>query len=156
MREHSIVETRSLTSANEIDQLLPLIMKLSEFHNTLNPNFANFYPLTPVEEIIALIKNGLEDGTIKVWATFINQELCAFCQTTQKNGVGKIDRLFVAEKARKKGLASHLLKLALEVLEKQNLQRIEITVVQGNENAKQLYEKFGFRERTFLMTKVEE
>ncbi len=62
--------------------------------------------------------------------------------------------LYVVPEHRRKGVGSALLEKALNLLEEEGAECVELSVWVGNEAARRLYEKFGFEEYVIRMRKV--
>lgn len=69
--------------------------------------------------------------------------LCTFYNNGAAN-VMIIDSLFVKEEARGKGLATKIIKKAIVLAKKRNIDSIELVVNNDNLIAKHLYKKTGF------------
>ena len=64
-----------------------------------------------------------------------------------------IDGLYIEEAYRRKGYAKELLEYALNLLDKENPDFIDINVLYANEKARNLYKSLGFKEFKITMRK---
>jgi ribosomal protein S18 acetylase RimI-like enzyme len=82
-----------------------------------------------------------ENGTIIGFATLVIYSL----PTTGK--VGKIEDVIVDEKFRGQGYGRKLIEELLNIAKKNNLKKIQLTSSPRREIARELYKKFGFKEK---------
>lgn len=64
-----------------------------------------------------------------------------------------IDGLYIEEANRRKGYAKELLEYALNLLDKENYDFIDINVLYANEKARNLYKSLGFKDFKIIMRK---
>ena len=73
-----------------------------------------------------------------------------FCKVDMENGKGKLDYLMVMPEYRGKELGKQLMDWAMVQFHENNIRRIEVKVVDGND-AIHLYEKYGFKMNAHLL-----
>jgi GNAT superfamily N-acetyltransferase len=74
-----------------------------------------------------------------------NNNLIGFYEILIDNGVGEVDSIGVVPEYQGKGYGLKILKKAVEVLKKQSVDEIKLIVVSTNENAYNMYKKYGFK-----------
>ncbi len=68
---------------------------------------------------------------------------------------GNIGLFYVKEGHRGRGVGSELIKQVLRWFEERGLERVQVIGYHSNNNAKEFYREFGFREMHFFMVKKE-
>lgn len=76
----------------------------------------------------------------------LNNEIIAFISYKILYERAELDYIFVKENMRKKGIASELIKDMIDDCRLNKVESIDLEVNSLNKNARNLYEKFGFKE----------
>lgn len=123
--------------------------KLAKHHNKVSQYFKGEYPALSFDERMEEIKKEIAKGTeyrfeaLKETGT---GNVVGFQILSFKNGIGKIEYLFIEENFRGQGLGEKLAKSAISWFRESKAERIALIVIYGNEAA-QFYERLGFRPR---------
>jgi GNAT superfamily N-acetyltransferase len=77
--------------------------------------------------------------------------IVGFCKIDTDGSTGVLEYLVVLDQERGKGYGTALMDWALSTFRNLGINKIDVKVVYGND-AVRLYEKYGFRERSVIMT----
>lgn len=130
----------------------PLWVKLNSHHRTLSTHFSHkFEHFTFEKRKQAFLKEDC-DVNINLIVDKTNNAYVGYCICTMnQEKQGEIDSLFIEKEYRKYGLGAQLMNRSLTWLENQQAQTIIIGVCEGNENALDFYQKFGFYKRSYIL-----
>ena len=78
-------------------------------------------------------------------------EVTGFCKINIENTAGVLEYLVVLDRERGKGYGAALMNWALGRFRDSEVKTIDVKVVYGND-AIHLYKKYGFRERSVILT----
>lgn len=90
------------------------------------------------------LKDELSNEGARFFAAVENGEVLGYIGCILVCGEGSITNVAVRKKARRKGIASQLLKALIEALKKEGAESVFLEVRVSNDAAQKLYEKFGF------------
>jgi len=141
------IEVIKLDNA-EIDKISDLWRELNSLHYELSANFKSHFAAMDFEKRKESIQLNQK---LAVFAAPQAGEYVGYCICSVNNLVGEIDSLFVKERSRSSGLGSALTRTALQWLNENNCEKINISVAEGNRQVLSFYEKFGFRHRFYVM-----
>ncbi|MEG0308466.1 MAG: GNAT family N-acetyltransferase [Clostridium sp.] len=144
--------TKQIT-LEEIGILEKPLDKLHEYHNSKSKYFSGSFPVVTFEERVEGYRKNSKVGEYRI-ELLINEEvsdIIGFCIGYSKKTIGNIEVLFVDEKYRRNGLGERLMSSAMDWFEELGINKVELTVVYGND-AISFYEKLGFKPRTITMT----
>jgi len=147
--DNTIIESLNHT---ETGNILPLLEFLAEHHNKVSTNFSGMYPLKPLEQVICEISQAVKNGYSKVDVVKKNNHIIGFSQYTIENNAGELKFLVVLPEHKNQGYGKLLIERALKYFEEQQVKRIDIRVLYGNDDAKRFYEKYGFKVASQIMS----
>ena len=151
IKENIVIEDLNHT---ETKSLIPILKSLADHHNKTSINFKGIYPQKSFEELISEISENIKDGYSKVNVARKNDEVIGFCQYSMDKTVGNFNFLVILPEYRNLGYGSILMDKALKYFETQQVKKIEIKIVYGNDEAIRFYEKYGFKIKTQTMTLI--
>lgn len=140
---------------NEVSELLDCVMQLSEYHNTISVNFKGRYPSRPYGETLNVFSESLEKGQSRIAVIESGEKVVGFCKVDINGKNGKLDYLVVLQEYRQQGFGKQFMEWAMETFRKNNVTRIEVKVVDGND-AIHFYEKYGFQINSHILWRCEE
>jgi ribosomal protein S18 acetylase RimI-like enzyme len=152
-KDDIVIEDLSHTETNS---LMPLLKSLADHHNKTSINFKGIYPQKSFEELISEITENIKDGYSKINIARKNGGVIGFCQYSIDETVGIFNFLVILPEYRNLGYGSILMDKALEYFETQQVKKIEIKIVYGNDEAVRFYEKYGFKIKSQIMTLIKE
>jgi ribosomal protein S18 acetylase RimI-like enzyme len=129
----------------EIGNIMPLLLALADHHNKTSVYFGGFYPLKPFEKTIYEISQKVKDGYSTVDVVKENSQIIAFSQYTTEQNLGKLEFLAVLPEYRGRGYGGLLMDRIFKYFKTKEIERIELKVAYGNDDAKRFYEHYGFR-----------
>ena len=132
-------------------KLYECLEALAEHHNKVSIHFKGCYPLTPSMQKIKQFESELEKGQSRIAVAENGSNILGFCKIGTDGNAGILEYLVVLDQERGKGYGAALMDWALNTFSKLEVNEINVKVVYGNE-AVHLYEKYGFRERSVIMT----
>ena len=135
----------------EVNKLIVCIMELSEHHNQISQNFKGHYPSRPYEITLSVFEKCLLSGTSHIAVVENDSEIMGFCKVDITEKVGKLDYLIVLQEYRNRGVGKQLMSWAMRTFETNHISDIEVKVVDGNDAAIHLYEKYGFRMNAHIL-----
>ena len=138
-------------NSKETGKLFECLEALAEHHNKVSVNFKGCYPQTPSEEKIRQFESELEEGTSRIAVVENGSEVIGFCKISTNAATGVLEYLAVLDRERGKGYGAELMNWALNTFRELGMMNIDVKVVYGNE-AIRFYSKYGFRERSVIMT----
>lgn len=139
-------------NSEETGKLYECLEALAEHHNKVSVHFKGCYPQTPSGQRIKQFGNELEEGKSHI-AVIENDSgnVIGFCKIGTDGNTGVLEYLVVLDRERGKGYGAALMDWAMNSFRKLEVREINVKVVYGNE-AVHLYEKYGFREKSVIMT----
>ena len=141
---------REITS-KETGKLYRCLEALAEHHNQVSVHFKGQYPRTSSEQKIAAFEKELEEGRTHIAVADNGTEVVGFCKINIGNSAGVLEYLVVLDQERGKGYGAALMDWALNRFRDSGMKEIDVKVVYGND-AIHFYEKYGFRERSVILT----
>lgn len=135
-----------------LDAVQPLWEKLNNHHKNLSTYFSYKFERFTFEKRKQKFLKPDRDVNINLILdkdinTYIGYCIC----TIDKEKSGEIDSLFIEKDYRKYGFGAELMNRSLAWLENHKAQTIIIGVCEGNENALDFYQKFGFYKKTYIL-----
>ena len=138
-------------SSKETGRLLECLEALAEHHNQVSVYFKGQYPRTASEQKTAEFERELEEGKSFIAVAENGTEVIGFCKINIENTAGVLEYLVVLDRERGKGYGAALMNWALGRFRDSGVKTIDVKVVYGND-AIHLYKKYGFRERSVILT----
>ena len=139
-------------------ELLPLIeplwTDLRLHHARLSPKWSAELLAARFSDRQAALIAKSAGGLLVVLAQSAGQSIGYCTCTLSAEGQGEIDSLYVAPSHRRRGIGGALVKAAMAWLGSRPVKSISVEVMEGNEEAKGLYARFGFHSRTVRMKYV--
>ncbi len=135
---------------NDISLIRPMWEELNKHHGTLSTNFKeHFYSFT-FEVRQQQIKKK-ED--IAVFVAEVENARIGYCIVSVDDKLGEIDSIFIEPEYRKKGIGERLISEAETWLKSKNIEKINISVAEGNESVFDFYYKQGYLKRFTVFEK---
>ena len=141
---------REIHSA-EAGKLYECLEALAEHHNKVSIHFKGRYPRTTTKEKMKQFETELEEGKSRIAVVENNSHIIGFCKIGTDGNTGILEYLVVLDSERGKGYGTELMDWAMNTFRKLEVNEINVKVVYGNE-AVHLYEKYGFKESSIIMT----
>lgn len=138
-------------SSKETGRLLECLEALAEHHNQVSAHFKGRYPQTPSEQKIIQFESELEEGRSRIAVIENEKKVIGFCKINTDADTGVLEYLVVLDRERGKGYGAALMEWALNTFRALGIKEIDVKVVCGND-AVRLYEKYGFRARSVILT----
>lgn len=126
-----------LKDTEELDNLLSLLIKDEK------ENYDNTIESTEVKDYY---KNMIIRENNIIYLCKKENKIIGYVFVKTPENVAIINALYVLPEERGKGIASNLLKLAINWIKEKNIKTVEISVLSKNTKAKELYKKCGFNE----------
>ena len=142
--ENEIIEKLNVSN---IDELYDLLLELADHHNLVSKHFKGKYPSKPIAEIIAEIKDKVNNRTAQVDIIRMNKIIIALAIYN----VGNLEYLIISKNYRNKGYGQILMDNVMAYFTKKNVKRIEIRVVHENNVAMKFYKHYGFQTQSEIM-----
>lgn len=143
-------------SAEELDLIKPLWEDLKNHHADISPHFKDEYQNKCFEERKEEIiqKSSRGDILIEIITDCENNCCVGYCiSSISSEGQGEIDSIYLKKEYRKLGLGKELVKRALEWLEEQDTEEMQIMVAAGNDDLLPFYNSFDFFPRHIILKK---
>ena len=137
--------------SEETGKLYECLEALAEYHNKVSVYFKGCYPKIPSGQRIKQFASELEEGRSRIAVIESDRKFLGFCKISADGNTGTLEYLVVLEQERGKGYGVALMDWAMNTFQKLGVNEIEVKVVYGNE-AIRLYEKYGFREKSVIMS----
>lgn len=134
------------------DPLVALWIDLVDYHRRLDPD----YPPTPGmrEALGREIDRGLKGSACRIYVAERGAELQGFLfAEIEDGGLGWIHELFVAEEARRQGIARGLVGRAQIFFDERGASRLAVRVERLNEGGTRFWEALGFSPRATIFEK---
>jgi ribosomal protein S18 acetylase RimI-like enzyme len=149
----------SVIDEDGIDIVAPLWKKLYKYHGKISRHFGFDFP----DRKWISRKNELlhEASDRKIRVDLANDtetsKLVGYCiSSVKRNSTGEIDSIFIESDYRRCGIGNTLIDSALDWLKTQEVKRIIVQVMIGNEEAHPFYNRHGFLPRTTVMMRIDE
>lgn len=140
---------------NEIGLLHTCLEDLAQHHNMVSTNFKGYYPRISNEEVLEVFEQHVKSGKSRIAVVQEEDSIIGFCKCDIEDNKkhGKLDYLAVLKSYRGNGYGGMLMDWAMDFFHRNEVEKIAITVVEGNETI-HLYEKYGFKIASHVMWKV--
>ena len=109
------------------------------------------FRITPIDDLNSMFPTKDKEDSFTLGAYFENSLAGIVSFSRDGNNREKLRhkgilfRMYVSKEFRRKGIAKQLIEELINRVKKvKNIEQINLTVISNNENAKKLYEKFGF------------
>ena len=145
------ITIEKLNSSN-VDELYNLLQELAEHHNNVSKYFKGKFPSKPLDEKIAEIKEKVINNVSLVDVIRLDNNIIAFSIYFIDNNIGTLEYLIVSKKNRNKRYGRILMDNVIAYFTENNVKRIEIRIVYGNDIAKRFYEHYGFQTQSEILT----
>lgn len=136
---------------NETEKLYGCLEALAKHHNQVSVFFKGDYPQTPSEQKIVQFGKELAEGRSRIAVIENEHKVIGFCKINTDGSRGIVEYLVVLDQERGKGYGAAFMDWALNAFRKLGINEIDVKAVYGNE-AIRFYEKYGFRERSVILT----
>ena len=137
-----------------LDRVEPLWLELRRHHAELAPLWREQF----VTATFDARKSGLLEKAGKgllVLLAVTGEEAVGYCVCTlASNGWGEVDSLYVAPQYRRRGVGRALVTAGMAWLGERGAKPIVVDVLAANDEARRLYERFGFHARTVRLCHV--
>ena len=150
LQKKEAIKIREITS-KEAGKLYNCLEALAEHHNKVSVHFKGQYPQTASEQKTIEFGKELEEGKSYIAVAENDTEVIGFCKINIESSKGVLEYLVVLDQERGKGYGAALMDWALDRFRGSAIKDIDVKVVYGND-AIHLYEKYGFRERSVILT----
>ena len=128
----------------------PLWEELNRLHKEKSDYFkAHFTPFT-FEKRFEQFK---DRDDFAIFAAGDNKTIIGYCIASVKDGAGEIDSIYIRPSHRKTGIGDRLMEKAEQWLTRQNINKVHISVAQGNEEAFGFYSRHGYHHRFSVLEK---
>ena len=144
-----MISYRVLTS-DEFDVIRPLWERLNQYHAALPSPFAPEIASRTFETRLKALRHKAGSGSlrIEIASPAMDQPPIGYCITSlSPDGVGEVDSLYVDQANRRLGIASTLMRSALEWLRGSGAISERVVVLCENDEAVAFYRRFGFHPR---------
>ena len=130
-------------------KIKPLWEKLNHLHRERSDHFADHFHRFTFEDRIREFEG---KPHLAVFAAGTGpDEYQAYCIVSADGDAGEVDSLYVDPECRGKGIGRKLMERALDWLSGTGCAKVRISVAQGNEQALDFYETFGFKLRFLVL-----
>lgn len=133
-------------SFSEIDSIKELWEGLKNHHQIKTTFFKERFENLNFEVRKAYLSGKAKDGKLIIDIAIINQgKIIAYCiSSIDSKNDGEIDSVFIDENYRRMKIGEELMQRALKWFDDENVTTRRIIVAEGNEEAFEFYQKFGF------------
>ena len=138
-------------SPNETGKLCECLEALAKHHNQVSEYFKGDYPQTPSEQKTIQFGKELEEGRTRIAVIENDDKVTGLCKINTDGNRGVLEYLVVLEQERGKGYGAAFMDWALNIFRELGIHEIDVKAVYGNE-AIRFYKKYGFRERSVILT----
>jgi ribosomal protein S18 acetylase RimI-like enzyme len=146
--ENCIIERLNVSN---IDELNCLLLELADHHNKVSKYFQGKYPYKPFIEFIAKLKDKAANGISKVDVIRLDKKIVAFAIYFVEDNMGILEYLVTSANSRNKGYGKELMDNIMAYFKEKNVERIEIRIVYGNDDAKRFYNRYGFQTQSEIL-----
>ena len=152
LRNRTVRAMREISS-EETGRLYECLEALAEHHNQVSAHFRGSYPLVSSEQKIRQFARELEQGGSRIAVAENAGKVIGFCKINTDADTGVLEYLVVLDSERGKGYGAAFMDWALNTFRELGVRNIDVKVVYGNE-AIRFYQKYGFRERSVVLTLI--
>jgi len=139
-----------------VPQLAELWLALRDHHIEKSTFFKEQLENVDFPQRLTQLEQKGELGQIQVGIVLnSDDEARGYCIATIVERVGEIESIYVHPDSRGLGLGSKLMHHALEWFERQEVNRQQIYVAEGNEESWSFYARFGFFPRVSILTRLQ-
>ncbi len=145
-----------IISCNDLDLIRPLWENLKNHHTNISPHFQEKYHSINFEDRRdeLLKKSSQYNMRVEVVSDYYKDCFVGYCISSINNeGKGEIDSIYLEKEYRKLGLGKEMVKRAMEWIESQDTDELQIVVAVGNEDLLQFYSSFNFFPRHIILEK---
>ncbi len=128
----------------------PLWKELNRLHKEKSDFFKDHFTAFTFEKRFEQFK---DRGDLAIFAARDDKALIGYCIASVKDGTGEIDSIYIRPAHRKTGIGDRLMEKAEHWLTLQNINKIHISVAQGNEEAFGFYSCHGYHHRFSVLEK---
>ncbi len=142
-------------SIDLLDFVDPLWMKLNEHHRERSPHFGDRFAKFTFQMRRKSLSNNQNDRELRVDLAKISDTYIGYCMSsiieTDRGKLGEIESLYVEPDYRKQGIGKRFMKMALDWMDENKVDRRQLGVAYGNEETFRFYEKFGFYPKVTIL-----
>jgi len=139
--------------AHEVTDIRRCLEGLADHHNSITSEFSGAYPTFSISWTTDHMKEQLEMGKGVLYAIFENGTIAGCVYSSVEERVGSLEILYLDESVRGKGYGDILMDKAMIFFRERGVDIVDIRVINGNP-AVSFYEKYGFKLRTLVMSKL--
>lgn len=142
-----------------LDWIKPLWTRLNTYHRHKSVNFVAYYTRLTFPQRKASLINKALDGLMRVDLVKLKEAdpYIAYSVTTISAAhEGEIESIFVDEPYRRMGVGDALMKRSLEWLERHTVKVRRVAVANGNEEAAEFYQRYGFYPKMIILEQVDQ
>lgn len=142
------------TDHTALELVKPLWEQLRDHHASISNYFSEQILQNTFEQRSRDLLAKAEQGDLHIILANdeISEKLIGYCiSSISKGSQGEIDSIFILENYRSNGVGDALMRQTLDWFKKHNVDNISISVLFGNENTLQFYNKYGFYPRYYLL-----
>ena len=138
-------------SPDETGKLYDCLEALAKHHNQVSVHFKGDYPQMPSEQKIIQFAEELKEGRSRIAVAEKDHTVIGFCKINTDGSRGVLEYLVVLDRERGKGYGAAFMDWALNAFRELGMNEIDVKAAYGNE-AIRFYEKYGFREKSVILT----
>ena len=138
---------------NEIADIRPLWEALNRLHEEKSTYFKDHFATFTFDRRLAQFKNRDSVVVFAARDTENAGNLVGYCIASINNRIGEIDSIFILPGLRSTGIGNRLMTRAESCLQTQDVDKIQISVAQGNEAAFGFYNRHGYQHRFSVLEK---
>ncbi|SCG86695.1 GNAT family N-acetyltransferase [Methanobacterium congolense] len=140
----------------DLDLIQPLWEKLRQHHQKKSEHFQNHYQNFDFQERKEDLLKKSAEGSMRVdLAEDPKNRVVGYCVSSLSTELeGEIDSIYVDEAWRSEGIGSRLMERALEWMDENHVKKRRILVANGNEEALEFYERYGFYHRATVLEQI--
>jgi ribosomal protein S18 acetylase RimI-like enzyme len=143
-------------NAQDLDMIKPLWEDLKDHHADISPHFKEEYHEKCFEDRKEEILEKSSQGNLLIEILSDCERDCCvgYCiSSINEKGQGEIDSIYIKKDYRNLGLGKEMLKRALDWMENQDPEELQIMVAAGNEDLLPFYSSFNFFPRHIILKK---
>ncbi len=135
---------------DRIETVKPLWEALNRLHHDRSTHFRDHFAVFTFEQRLAQFNSR---DAIQVFAARKGETLIGYCIASAKDSIGEIDSIYVKEAFRSTGAGDALMAEAEAWLNTLKIDKIHISVAEGNESVFGFYRRHGYRHRFSVLEK---